>query len=200
MSDRRVQLLLVGLLAAWAALILLRLWEEPEVQRAPLTYKSGMAPPSQVAGVPAVKRPTRVDLADNSFKPPKNIFTPIEVVKERLLAEQAAKQARRNPPAPPPAPPPVVVAAVPPPSPEVLAAQKAREQLKEYRFLGYLSKEGEPMAFISKGRAIFLLRAGEMVEERIQVKTVEASFVKLLHLPTRVETTIPLTPEGGTRS
>jgi hypothetical protein len=200
MSDRRLRVLLVCLWAAWATVILSRVWTEPEVQRMPLAYKTGTAPPPQAAGAPAVKRPARVESADNSFKPPKNIFTPIEVVKERILAEQASKQARRSAPPSPPAPPPVVVASVPPPSPEAIAAQKAREQLKGFRFLGYLEREGEPMAFISKDRAIFLLKAGEMVEGRIQVKAVEASFVKLLHLPTRVETTIPLTPEGGTRS
>ncbi|WP_447973538.1 hypothetical protein [Nitrospira sp. Kam-Ns4a] len=84
-----------------------------------------------------------------------------------------------------------------PPAPEVLAAQKAREQMAQYRFLGYLTQDGEDLVFLRKGQAIYLLKAGDMLEDRIQVKTIDATSVKLLHLPTRVEATVPLTTDGA---
>lgn len=200
MSEARKGLLLVGLVAAWAALITMRVFQEPEVQRVPLTYRSGAVAPPQTTGTPAVKRPARMDQSPSAFQPPTNIFTPIEVVQERLLAAETARQARATPLPPPVAPPPPPVTAPPPPAPEAVAAQKAREQMAQYRFLGYLTQFGEDLAFLRKGQAVFLLRAGEMVEDRIQVTTITAASVKLRHVPTRVETTLPLTPEGGTKS
>ena len=78
-----------------------------------------------------------------------------------------------------------------------LAAQQSRQLLAKYRFLGYLTQGGEPRAFLGKGNELYIVRTGETVEGRIQVKGIDATSVKLLDATTSLETTLPLTKESG---
>ncbi|MGH7206107.1 MAG: hypothetical protein ACREI2_07855, partial [Nitrospiraceae bacterium] len=77
------------------------------------------------------------------------------------------------------------------------AAQQARQQMAQYRFLGYLTQQGEHRAFLGKGQALFIVRIGETVEGKIQVAAIDPSAVKLREVVTNVETTLPLTKSGG---
>ena len=77
------------------------------------------------------------------------------------------------------------------------AAQQARQQMAQYRFLGYLTQQGEHRAFLGKGQALFIVRLGETVEGKIQVAAIDASAVKLRETTTNVETTLPLTKTIG---
>jgi Tfp pilus assembly protein PilP len=131
---------------------------------------------------------------------PRNIFASLE--------EQAAKLASRNstqtksmehsntsqaaePPPPPPPP--------PGPSPAELAAQRARQELNRFRFLGFLKKGGESQAFISNGQAIYIVRQGEILEGRIQVNKIEPETVilstKVWETGSSIQASISLTPD-----
>lgn len=78
-----------------------------------------------------------------------------------------------------------------------LAVQQARQQMAQYRFLGYLTEGGQQRAFLGKGREIYIVRAGDTVEGRIQVTVIEASAIKMRDAATSVETTIPLSKNSG---
>ncbi len=77
------------------------------------------------------------------------------------------------------------------------AAQQARQQMAQYRFLGYLTQDGEHRAFLGKGQSLFIVRIGDTVEGTIQVAAIDPSAVKLREVVTNVETTLPLTKSGG---
>ena len=132
----------------------------------------------------------------------------------RKKAEQVAVSAAPAPPAPPP------------PTPEELAAQEAKRQaelvaqeaqrqaalarqqkeqaiqqartaMSKYRFLGYLTRNGAPQAFLGKDKEIYIVRTGETVEGRIQVKSIDALTVKLLEQTTSTEASLTLVKEGN---
>ncbi|MGH7255607.1 MAG: hypothetical protein ACREI3_07495, partial [Nitrospirales bacterium] len=105
--------------------------------------------------------------------------------------------ARKKPREPSNRPMPPTVVAPPPPSPEEIARQQARQQLSQYRYVGYLIQAGESKAFLGKGREIYIVRTGDTVEGRVQVAAIEPTTVKLRDTPTNLETTIPLTKNGG---
>jgi hypothetical protein len=140
---------------------------------------------------------------------PLNIFASLE--EKAILAsreEQEAILASRNSqktkskedsdtsqqvnPSPPPPPPPG-------PSPAELAAQRARQELNRFRFLGFLKKGGESQAFISNGQAIYIVRQGEMLEGRIQVNKIEPETVilstKVWETGNSIQASIALTPD-----
>jgi len=89
---------------------------------------------------------------------------------------------------PPPPPPP------PPPSPEEAAAEQARrkrdeaiqqvnQQIRQFRFLGYLIENGETKAFVGKGQELFIVRNGEVLEGQIVVSQIDQTSV-ILGVPT----------------
>lgn len=221
MTNRTKWNLLGGLLLLWSAVIAFRVMTEPEPQRVPLKYVSGQRVVREEArketDVPLVVRPTHATAAAVAFTAPKNIFAPLDLrtdeekaaaAQARLLAakkktEQAAAAAAPAPPAPPP------------PTPEELAAQEAQRQaelarqqkeqaiqqaraaMSRYRFLGYLTRNGAPQAFLGKGSEIYIVKTGETVEGKIQVKSIDAAAVKLMEQNTSTETSLPLVKEGS---
>ena len=85
------------------------------------------------------------------------------------------------------------------PSAADLAAQRAREQLNQFRFLGYLTKGGESQAFLTNGQAIYIVKQGEMLEGQVQVNKIEPETIvlstQIWETGNQVQATIPLTPE-----
>ncbi|MCA9468269.1 MAG: hypothetical protein KC643_22910, partial [Nitrospira sp.] len=98
---------------------------------------------------------------------------------------------RNQPPPPPPTP--------PGPSPGELAAQRARQELTQFRFLGFLTKGGESQAFLTNGQAIYIVKQGEMLEGRVQVHKIEPETVtlstKIWETGNVIQAAIPLTPD-----
>ena len=221
MTTRMKGSLLGGLVLLWVAVLAWRVIAAPEPQRVPLTYVSGQHVVREDAqgdtDVPLAVRPTRTAVAAGTFTAPKNIFAPLDLHTEaeiaaathvRLLAtrkkaEQAAAAAVPAPPAPPP-----------PTSDEVAAQevqrqleltrqqreqaiQQARKTMGQYRFLGYLTRNGAPQAFLRKGNDIYIVKTGETVEGKIQVTTIDATTVKLTEQTTSTETALPLVKEGS---
>jgi hypothetical protein len=218
MTSRTKWGLLGGLLLLWAALIAFRVMSEPEPQRVPLKFVSGQVLARETNHgtneIPASLRPMDGTTVHASFRAPKNIFAPLDLrtdeekaaaARVRLLA--ARKKAEQAAAAAAPAP--------PPPTPEELAAQEAQRQAElarqqkeqaiqqarrtmgQYRFLGYLTRNGAPQAFLGKGTDIYIVKVGETVEGRIQVITIDATTVKLVEQTTSTETSLPLVKEGS---
>ena len=133
MSARTKGLLLGGLVLGWVALVIFRVLSEPELRRAPLTFKSGQTA-AQVGAkgnptAPPVVRLTRETASHTPFKISKNIFAPLEVqAAEERVARAKARKSVEAPPSEPVAAPAAAPAPPPPPSPEEVAAQLARQQ------------------------------------------------------------------------
>jgi hypothetical protein len=213
MTDRMKAIALGTLLLVWIVLLITYVIE-PEAQHVPLTYKTGQAP-KQTNKASALNRSLLAKAREQTVRPPqniKNIFAPLDrggeagldrtETAEAAAAAAEARRAKRLAKKPPP----VVQAAVPtppppppiaPPPPGQTAAQKAGLELGEYRFLGYLVKRGESMAFLEKGHEIYIVKTGDVVNRAVQVKTIDPAFVKLVDARTAVEATIPLTKSGA---
>src|SRR6185295_15098484 len=145
------------------------------------------APMPSLARWPAIRRP------ELPSQTPKNIFAPLPKARgaSKGIGSTKRNQSLSDPPTarpsapesavyvPPPPPP-----APPPPSPEEIAAeqarrqgemaiQQARQQLTQYRFLGYLTTNGEPQGFVGKGQDLFIVRNGEVLEGQVVVSQIE---------------------------
>jgi len=219
---KRAQILLFGtLLLLWAGIIAVRVLTEPAPQRVPLKFVSGQTVAREALrkdnSAPAVVAPKQAATAQVVFKSPKNIFAPLDARTDeareadararQLAAKKRAEQVAAATALPPPAP--------PPPTPEELAAQEAKRQAElarqqkeqaiqqarkamgQYRFLGYLTQNGSPQAFLGKGTDIYIVRTGETIEGKIQVKSIDAAAVKLVEQNTSTEASLPLTKEGS---
>ena len=185
------------LCGAWAGVAMWVIADAPQPQRAPLKYVTGRASRTDASRFQAgASLKVNLDLiaaarrrADKAFVAPKNIFAPLPTDKT------APTTAKRQAPVPSPKPAvaaPAVPPPPPPPSPEELAAQAARQELAEFRYLGYLSRDGKEEAFLSKGKELYIVRSDDMIEQRVLVKTVMPTGVTLQEPRSRVERTVPL--------
>lgn len=68
--------------------------------------------------------------------------------------------------------------------------------MTQFRYLGYLSRQGRQEAFLSKGKDLHIVKAGDTIEQRIHVKTVSPTGVALQETKTQVEKTVLLAGEG----
>lgn len=81
----------------------------------------------------------------------------------------------------PPAPP--VVAAAPAPVPPAIP----------YRFAGTLSQDGEQQVLLSKGDAVFPVKAGETLDGTYKVESIGETEITFQYLPLRHQQSIPVT-------
>jgi hypothetical protein len=223
MTDRRQWSVLIGLALIWLALIAFRVMNEPEPQRVPLVFVSGQAVAREAerrskTRAPAILLATSAHTTQVTFKAPKNIFAPLDlrsdeekaaIEQARLLearkkAEAAAAVAAKTaPPAPPPLTPEESAVQEAQRQAELArqqkeqAIQQARTAMGKYRFIGYLTRNGAPQAFLGKGTEIYIVKAGENLEGKIHVTTIEATTVKLTEGGTNTEASLPLVKEGG---
>ena len=194
------KLFLIVLVGFWAVAIAYRMMSHDEPKRVPLTYRKGQ--PAVVlkdASVKGVKEAfargkdgsdlsVRLDLLDQ--KPPapgedlKNIFQPLRFVPPK-------------PPAPPPtiptAPPPTLPPPPPPPTPEEIAAEQARKDLSEFRYLGFLNRSGKEQAFLSRSGTLFIGKHGDIITGTFLLKELNTNFAIIQETGTKIEITIPLT-------
>ena len=216
MTTRAKWMALLLVLVIWAGLAVWLLMETNEPQRVPLKFVSGQSG----AGGPRVygNAAMRIDLAlllaqrqktDDSFMAPKNIFRPLKT--ERQSAALSSLPRRELPshdrapltPAAPSAPtPPLAAMAIPPasppvvpgPTPEELARQAGRQELSQYRYLGYLTRAGVDEAFLSRGKDLHIVKAGESIDQRVLVKTIKPNEVTLQETASQVEHTVAMVP------
>jgi len=76
------------------------------------------------------------------------------------------------------------------------ALQQARQLMGQYRFLGFVSQDGQQHAFLGKGHELFVVSSGETVDGRLRIKAMDANSVKLLDPGTSLETTLVLVKDG----
>lgn len=205
MTERAKWGLLAALGVSWLAVIFLRVMTAPEPQQVPLTFVSGR-PAAQTRDpegteTSLVIKPITVQARKLSHTPKKNIFAPLDTPtshepgsrpKARKPAVSTVVKVEPTPSGPPP------------PSPEEVAAEEARrqhelklkqvrEQMAQYRYLGYLTRDGERQAFLTKGREIYIIRLGETLEGKFLVASIESTEVKLREAATNLEATLSLT-------
>ena len=195
MTNQQKGLVLVGLFVAWGGLSVYQMSDSSESSS---TDNSSTLQQTN-SRLPSVKDLSLDQSFPNSrqivtFSQPRNIFAPLG------LRKVVAKQ--KTPITPTPSRPtsaPSSPASPPGPSPSDLAAQRARQQLNKFRFLGYLTKGGESQAFLTNGQAIYIVKQGEMLEGQVQVNKIEPETIVLstqvLETGNQVQATIPLTPE-----
>jgi len=214
--------LLLGLGAIWCVLILTRILTAEESQEVPLTFVSGKPAAKTRAAVvahdPWQVKHVKIHAREIPAAPKKNIFAPLgesTVVGTTAILAKRAKQAAS-------AVSPHEVAAVAPvappePTPEELAEQAAqqqqlaeqaarqqeelmlkqvREQMGQYRYLGYLNQQGVQKAFVGKGKDIYILRKGDKLDGKFFVTSIGPMTVKLKEPTTSLETSLDLTKEG----
>ncbi len=209
MTNRSKWVLLGLLVLVWAALLVQRGMNASEPARVPLKFKSGQTLSREAArgtgGLPTLIESQTANAKQVMFKKPKNIFAP--------LTARIKKPTR---PRPRPAMKPPSVRSAPPPlsqdelarrQQELEAAQarqqqeletaQARQRMGQYRFLGYLIRMGDQRAFLSKGREIYIVRAGEMLDDRIKIQAMDDSSVELRHQGTTMVTTLTLKKDGS---
>lgn len=180
--------LLLALVALWCLIILQRQTFWVEQKRVPLKYVKGNT-------FTKVSRNSkeesdlivRLDLLKGRPKAeggnPKNIFVPIE--------------AFLPPPPPPSPPPPLPPPPSPPPTPpgptaEELAIMKARQELGQFRYLGYLNREGREEAFLSRGKTLFIVKRGDTIQGQFILNDLEANHITIKDQQTNLEVTITL--------
>lgn len=193
MTNQQKGLVLVGLLVAWGGIT--------AYQMSDFSASSSHDPsimPQTNSTLPTLKALSLGQSFPNSrqmvtFSQPRNIFAPLGLRKVVVKQKPRVTPPAQRTVAPPPPPPP------PGPSPADLAAQRAQQQLNQFRFLGYLTKGGESQAFLTNGQAIYIVKQGEMVEGQVQVNKIEPETIilstKIWETGNQIQATIPLTPE-----
>jgi hypothetical protein len=65
-----------------------------------------------------------------------------------------------------------------------------RSDMADYRFLGYLYQSGMQRAFIGRGRDIFIVSVGEIVDNTLEVLAIDASGIKVRDTHSHAEMTL----------
>ena len=219
MSDHRKWSLLGALALVLLTLVVIRVFNQPEPQRVPLTYRSGQTLARDAArgaaSLPTAVKP-RPPKNQVTFREPKNIFARLgsgsdttsdaraRGAKKPKLAMAGVSGPVQGPPPPPPEESAAQkalrqqqLAAEQSRQQKEMAAQQARQLMGQYRFFGYVAQGGQHRAFLAKGREIYIVHPGETLEGRILVTGVDASGVKLKDSATSQEATLPLRKEGA---
>jgi hypothetical protein len=216
-TTRTKPLLLAGLLCLMLGLVGVRWMTDTPPQEVPLKFKSGPRPNTtsnqQGLNDEYAVRPMKM-LGDNlPVTPKRNLFVPMERSQLTTAARtiSARKPAKSAAPPPPPAPPQVQVPVPPPPpqpSPEELAAVAARqqkealvrqlrEQMGQYRYLGYLQQDGRQRAFLGRGTDIFIIHQGDTLEGKFLVAGIEPTAVILKERQNDLEARLELKKDQG---
>ncbi len=175
--------LFLGLLVLWAVLLAYRVTTHEPPKTAPLKFTKGATAVPGAARSQDPQLHVKVELLDaprDAVDSPRNIFAPVHVYVPPPPPPPA-------PPAPAPPPPPP-----PPPSEAELAAQRARGELAQYKYLVYLSRGGRDQAFISRGTETLTAGRGDPLLGGVVLKDLTPSYIVLQHAETHLELTVAL--------
>jgi len=197
MTKQKKGFLLGGLLVLWVLLMFTQFSEEPAQTGFSISpvepSLQNVRPSSNSPDLAKVLEPARQNV---SFSNPRNIFAPLTFKKPVTPPPKGKPKpvvANSSQPKPKKPPPPSG------PSPGELAAERARQLLNKYRFLGYLKKGGESQAFLTNGKDIYIVRQGEIMEGRILVNRIDPTNIvlstKVKETGDQIEAIIPLTKE-----
>lgn len=161
--------LLYILLAVLAASAIYRIFTAPEDKRAPLKYKTGAK--SSESGVRSM--PPSVSIGGQELKTGKEDMPGIELSKLASVKIKPPQSGAnlfypffiKEPP-----PPPKPVVALPPP------VDPVEEELKLFRFMGFLEKGKGKEIFLAKGQNTYIVKSGDVIEEKFKVNVMEKSI------------------------
>ncbi len=74
--------------------------------------------------------------------------------------------------------------------------QQVREQMGQYRYLGYLNQQGVHKAFVGKGTDIYIIRKGDTLDGKFLAASIDPTSVTLKEPITNLETSLDLTQKG----
>lgn len=214
MTQRAKYLLFGGCATLWALLLVMRWMTGEPPQEVPLRFQSGQSP-AEVSAVGKSEdglmlKPFKAQGQATPAGPQKNIFTMGRAVapeSAKTISEVKRSAPRVPAPLPVVAPPPPPVPDPPPilagPTPEELAAiaarqqhellsRQAREQMAQYRYLGYADRDGRQQAFLGKGTEVYILQEGDQIDGKFLVAAIDPTVVVLRESVTNLEARIEL--------
>ncbi|HEX9757140.1 MAG TPA: hypothetical protein VGB26_04980 [Nitrospiria bacterium] len=171
-----MRLILVVFLGLWVLIIVYQ-WTRSEPQkRVPLTFAKGGE----------TKQPNReetfalqLDLLEKrqqvEWKKPKDIFKTVRFFKATTTTTTLA-------------PPPTTTLYIP--TPEEIAAEHARQNLSQFRVLGFLNKGNREEVFLSREGELFIAHQGDLIQNQYLLKELSQGRVVLMDPGTNVEVTI----------
>ncbi|RMH07747.1 MAG: hypothetical protein D6704_04585 [Nitrospirae bacterium] len=207
MTTRIKWLICGGLFVLWGTLLMEHFLDPYTPIRRPLRYKTGQTASQAVQPQDLPQAPTILHHPQSTpvrFQKPRNIFAPLfgrpsgppqprnrtsrksSVIRTQKSSPGGLSSSASNSSGS---------------SPAQIAIERARRQLKQFRFLGYLTQHGSQQVFLSNGQAIYIVRQGELVEGTIQVDAIHPKTVVLsTFVPEtgkRVQATLSLTKEAS---
>lgn len=182
--------LLIGLLVLWGAILFYRVVFSEGPKRAPMKYVKGAV---QTAVKEGGSASIQIQTELLSQAPPplpaevKNIFAPIPSPKPPAPPTPVA------PPPPPPTPalppPPVVTG----PTPEELALARARADLAQIRYLGFLDRgNGKQEGFFSIRQETVIGEKGSLLFGRFLIRELSSTVAVVSDKDTQAEVTLQL--------
>ena len=196
MSQREKTLLLLGVILIICSLVISE-WLNPPQPTSPSLHagQSRNKPPFSQSGltlnIPESKRTVTLKNPRNIFAPLKNPHMPKTV---KAPPPQHVHPPSLQPSRPLPSTQPLG------PSSAELAVRQAEQEMQQYKFLGYLTKEGVQQGFLSKGQEIYIVKQGEVFENDLEIKSIGSTEIVLSkHVKqagSTVEITLPLTEDG----
>lgn len=184
--------LLIGLLVLWGAIFFYRAVFSEGPQRAPMKYVKGAV---QTATKEGGSASTKIQTELLSQEPPplpeevKNIFAPIPVPKPPAPSTPITRPPPPPTPEPVLPPPPVVTG----PTPEELALARARADLAEIRYLGFLDRgNGKQEGFFSRRQETVIGEKGGLLFSRFLIRELSSSIAILADKDTQAEVTLQL--------
>ena len=204
---------LVALLAVWiaAAVYAWSMW--PAERHVPLKYVKGQPPASNAearaqkaknggsdlpAGrqvpprpKPSLANPPAASTGPTSasgplvIKPASRAQPPAAIAKDLFVMVDSFRPKPPPPPSAPPPPPPP-----PPPTEKELAEARARQELAQFRYLGYQKRGGRDQAFLERSGESLVANQGETVQGHFYIKEVTPTKVTIVESSSQIETSI----------
>ena len=184
MRPRTRWMLLVIIFGIWIGAATWVFTQSPEPQRVSLTHVSGQKGKSQ-AGQRKSGSDVKIHLelltanrqrTEKGFTSPKNIFAAV------FPGQGSASGG-------------IATSPVVQPTHQELALEAGRQELAQFRYLGRLSRAGRSEVFLAKGNALYIVKAGETIEQRILVKAITPSGVTLQETTTKTEQFVSPAPD-----
>ena len=211
MTDASKKYLLWGFAGLWAVLLAFRFMSSQEPQEVPLKFTSrgqNAKGNKSVATVGLQVKSLHVSTEETVAMPKRNIFaaghaalvvegpTPPVVAKRKKAAPPPIEVAEVQAPPPPPGPTPEELAEKAAREQQELKLKQLKEQMGQYRYIGFVTQDGDRKAFLGKGHEIYIIRQGDKLDGKFVVATVEAASVKIREADSALETTIQLKKDG----
>jgi hypothetical protein len=79
---------------------------------------------------------------------------------------------------------------------EARLKELSRQQFSAFRYLGYVRRDGKEEAVLARGEELHIVKSGDILGEKIQVKAIAPGRVTLRHVGTDDEHLVPLEGEN----